>query len=426
MGAYPIVSKYYILLIIMAFKNFPETGASKENILDILENFAKKMKPYSMRGLRIYSTDPHPLAIEAITKFLPFNRNNIGTHTSNEYASGLQYLEAEVISMLSNLFGLEKGDGYLTQGGTEGNITGLWIGRNMLQENGGKLCLLKTPLTHYSIEKAADLLNINKVVDVPCDTEYGMDGEKLKETIKLLYQEGYNNFLIALTLGYSGTGTVDPLNEIDAVINDFQSKLKIKTYVHMDAAIGGLVYPFVSEKILDFRYSSLQSISLDMHKTGLVPHNAGVFLCRKGLQNFIERPVPYLGLGKDNTLSGSRPAAIAAGCWSIIMLLGKSGFKKIVESELNLKKYFIEASMANEYLPPFIFITHPSINILAFHINKLKNSQLDPQTEKRFGLKPCWLLHDGEKKLFYTIIFMPHITKKIIDEFFASLKWYKK
>lgn len=400
---------------------YPHTNRS---ILDFAQGAMLRLvsgvNHYPETAFRIYSTNPHPLAIEAIIKFLPYNKNNIGTHTHFDNPHGLAKLEKEVVLMLGNLMGLDSVDGYITQGGTEGNIMGLWIGRNMLRDNAGpnKICLLKTSLTHYSIDKAADILAIEKVVNIPLNDEYGMNSAGLEKNIKSLSQEGYNKFLIALTLGYNTTGTLDPVDEIDVVILRLEKELGIKTYVHLDAAIGGLIYPFVAERPFDFHYASVQSISLDMHKTGFVPHTAGVFLCRKNLQQYVERAVPYFRQMKDDSLSSSRPAAAAAGCWSVINALGKEGFRKVVKEELELKNYFLSLLKKNNI--EAVTISDRFIPIVAFY---LKAKTLPIALEKKYMLSPAPLALDGrEKKQFYTIIFMPHITKSVLEKLVLDLK----
>lgn len=405
---------------------FPEKEMAESEAREHLEKIRSGMEAYPETAFRVYSTNPHPLAIEAITKFLPYNKNNIGTHTRVENPKGLAALEKEVILMLGNLFGASESDvdGYITQGGTEGNIMGLWIGRNMLRaiDDPGssikhQLCLLKTSLTHYSIDKAADILDIKKVVDISLNEEYGMSSASLENKIKELVGEGYKNFLIALTLGYNTTGTIDPVDEIDEAIRRLKRELNINTYVHLDAAIGGVIYPFVAEKPLDFRYQSIQSISLDMHKTGLLPHTAGVFLCRKDLQKWIERQVPYLPRGKDDTLSGSRPAAAAAACWNVLNALGKDGFVRLIKQEWELKKYFLD--LIKEKNIPLDIIHHPLIPIVAF---SLKEKMLPLAIEKKYTLLPTPLTLGNEKqKSFYTIIFMPHITKTALEKFANDL-----
>ena len=397
---------------------FPEKGMPEEEIREELEKLYQRAPRYTSEIFRRYSTNPHPIAIEAIKKFLEINPNNIGTHTrvNPENLGVIARIEKEVILMLGELMGSTDIDGYITQGGTEGNIMGLWVGRNMLRVHKNserKICLLKTTLTHYSIDKAADILDIPEIIDVPLNKDYGMDSQKLYEILENKSKEGFKEFLIALTLGYNTTGTIDPVDEIDAAVKKAEEKLDIKTYIHLDAAIGGLVYPFASDKPLDFRYQSIQSISLDMHKTGFVPHTAGAFLCRKGLQQWVESPASYLRYMKDDTLSGSRPGTSAVAAWSTLKTLGKGGFTKIIREELVIKNYFLDLIYKKKFAALPSTIHSLAIPIVAIDLQKeLPNSMV-----KMYKIYPFKLKISGEEKLLYSIIFMPHLTKKAIYKF---------
>lgn len=75
-------------------------------------------------------------------------------------------------------------------------------------------------------------------------------------------------------------------------------------YIHIDAAIGGLVFPFLDNKTKYFTNQYVQSVTVDPHKMGYVPLSAGVFLCRKGLQKHVEIPINYVEGKVDDTLTG--------------------------------------------------------------------------------------------------------------------------
>jgi tyrosine decarboxylase / aspartate 1-decarboxylase len=411
---------------------FPEKGTPEKEIRDKLEKIEKLLKPLSSYSLRLEKTNPHPLSIDVINKFVHYNKNNIGTHTRGKESNAMLYkLEKEVILMLGNLMGssTKEVDGYITQGGTEGNLMGMWIGRNRLRnerkigvESDAETCLIKTDLTHYSVDKAADILSIHKVENVKLAEDYGMDPQELRATITRLASEGYKNFLILLTLGYSTTGTVDPIDKIDAIAKEAKKKLEVNVYVHIDAAFGGLIYPFVSEISFDFSFSSVNSISLDFHKTGFLPQAAGVFICRKGLQKFIERSADYLWRGIDDTLSGSRPAIWAIAAWAIINLLGKHGFSKVVNECLELKGYLMGTLKKNYSNLPHTYISHPCIPLIAINFDFLLDGKLPSNLEKKYKLVGFTLpLNSVKKKIYYRLVFMPHLTKKVLKEFMEDI-----
>ncbi|KKT17647.1 MAG: Pyridoxal-dependent decarboxylase [Parcubacteria group bacterium GW2011_GWB1_43_6] len=401
---------------------------AEEEIRTRLFTIRNSIQPFTSRALRKYSGVIHPSATEAIEILRPLNLNHLGTPTRLKTPSsqGIAAIEREVILMLGELMGSTEVDGYITQGGTEANIMGLWIGRNMLRVNRNlerKICLIKTSLTHYSIYKAIDLLDIPRVVDVPLNENYGMSSSELKTTLEKLANEGFREFLVVLTLGYNTTGTVDPIDEIDVVLHESEEKLGITTYTHLDAVIGGMIYPFATEKPLNFRYPSVKSIALDMNKNGFVSPTAGVFLARKGLQQWIERPAPYIkGRKIDDTLSGSRPGVQVAACWSAIQALGKEGFKKIVAEKIELKEYLFALLEKNKAALSPLIISHPSINVAAIHLGSFTEGKVPNFIEKKYSLTPLrFAIDEKNEKYIYTVVFMPHLETSVLEEFVRDL-----
>ena len=98
------------------------------------------------------------------------NPNHIGCHTlgdSEVFFKGTQELEREAIELISvDILKAVPGtcDGYIASGGTEANIQAAWIYRNyFMQEHGAspdQIALIGSEDTHYSIAKAANLLNL--------------------------------------------------------------------------------------------------------------------------------------------------------------------------------------------------------------------------------------------------------------------------
>lgn len=402
--------------------SFPESAVPKEKLLEELAKIKKGgVDIYSPTRFRQYSTNPQVLSLEILTDFAGLNWNNIGVHTFQDSALGTRKLERDVISMLGSLLGSKNIDGYITQGGTEGNLMGLWTGRNYLRKKnaGQKIVLLKTSLSHYSVDKVADILDINQIIDVPLEKRGGMSPVMLEEILHNNVVRGQKKFLFFLTLGYNKTGTVDAVNEINMTLLQSKQKMGIEFYVHLDAAIGGLVYPFVADMPFDFTQASVSSITLDMHKTGFMPQTAGVFLCRKGLLEYVARPAAYLlGSKIDASFSGSRPGAVAAASWGVIKALGRQGFKTNVKLCLDLKEYFLLLLNQHKNVLVFSYITSPFLNIAAFSFQSFSGGKLPHSIERKYGLVAITLQKEfGLESAFYTIVFMPHVTKQALCDF---------
>ena len=70
---------------------------------------------------------------EDLQKFLKFNLNNVGDpFDDNLYASNTHQFETEVINWLAKLFKSNGNTwGYVTHGGTEGNMHGMYLAREV-------------------------------------------------------------------------------------------------------------------------------------------------------------------------------------------------------------------------------------------------------------------------------------------------------
>ena len=56
------------------------------------------------------------------------------------------------------------------------------------------------------------------------------------------------------------TGTIDNVEEINYLLQELEKQYNIKFYIHVDAAIGGLVFPFISDSEFAFKYFLLENL----------------------------------------------------------------------------------------------------------------------------------------------------------------------
>src|SRR6266568_9490249 len=95
--------------------------------------------------------------------FFHFSINNVGDpFTDSLYKITTRELEREIIHFFSKLYKIptEKSWGYVTTGGTEGNLYGLFLARELYPEG----ILYFSADSHYSIPKNARILNMRHVV----------------------------------------------------------------------------------------------------------------------------------------------------------------------------------------------------------------------------------------------------------------------
>lgn len=369
-------------------------------------------------------TKPHPISLKVLQQFQKKNNNNVGVHSMSQLRtlSGTRALENDIIKALGDLLNDKDIDGYITSGGTEGNITGIWIGRNKLSGKSQKICLIISELTHHSLIKAANLLNIDHFV-LPVGKNYGLEIDTIKNTVDKLHSKGYDGFIFCFTAGYYSSGSCDDIEEISKNIDPIFANKKLNYYVHVDACFGGFVYPFTNPNFaFDFRSTMVSSISIDPHKMGLMPYSCGAFLCRKGSLDAIETKNEHAKL-LDQTLIGSRSGAIAAALWAIINTLGYSGYKKILESCLANRAYFIKNLQALD--PNATIIAYPGVNNFAVHFTHTKDGLLPKTIEEKYRIVPNNLPVYGdsiEYKQFYHFYTMPYINRKAIRAFINDIR----
>ncbi len=389
--------------------------------LQTLQQRAKEATDWkNSKRMGFPTTKPHPLALEAYRLFLTANQNHIGTHTrqTREHNSS-HALELELIKSLSSYYGDATADGYINSGCTEGNILALWIAREKINHKNYRL--IKSSLTHQSIDKAIKLLNLANVTTIPVTNNFTIDFKLLNHEIKKQIAIGIKEFIICLTVGYTLTGTADDVQQICQLCSQYQKQYNASFFIHIDAAIGGLVYKFTTNQVFDFNLPEVNTIVLDFHKMGLVPYSAGVFLCRQHLQESISQYISYTGSHQDDTLIGSRGGAPAAACWAVWDALHPSKYSEIFQSCISNKHYFInKLSRFNKKVKIY---NYSPINIFALEFPTLRDKRLPQKIEHKYRivLSPFKRSPQDKIKKIYKIYIMPHLTKKAINEFIADL-----
>lgn len=373
-------------------------------------------------------TEPCQIAIDTLRRFLPFNTNNIGVHTRFGAGQlGTRRFEKEALGVLGGLYNAGAIDGYITSGGTEGNLCGLRIGRNSLRKSGKKSIVVITgELAHHSILKAAEILDL-ELLTLPMLDSYTINPDQLEELINSEVERGKDGFIIVSTAGYFNCGLVDPIDRVTMKLEQLQiKKINLGIYHHVDAAYGGLILPFSnSEVAFDFRNKNVHSMTIDPHKMGLQPYGSGVFLCRKGLLENVAIDAHRSGV-IDETIIGSRGGFYAAALWTTLFSLGRKGFEKMVGNCIKLTDTFIGEIRAidNEV----DIIRHPDMNVFAISLNTNQN-RLPTEMEQKYRLVPNKLPifnQNGKininSKVFYHFYVMPAIGENKVFEFLREFR----
>jgi glutamate decarboxylase len=141
--------------------------------------------------------------------------------------------------------------------------------------------------------------------------------------------------LLGAILGTTYTGEYEDIK----AMNDLLIERKIDVDIHVDAASGGFVAPFVNPGLLwDFRLPKVVSINVSGHKYGLVYPGVGWVIWRDPayLPQELVFNINYLGADQASfTLNFSRGASQIIGQYYQLIRLGKRGYRRIM---LNLTR----------------------------------------------------------------------------------------
>jgi glutamate decarboxylase len=142
-----------------------------------------------------------------------------------------------------------------------------------------------------------------------------------------------NTIAVVVTLGQTFTGLYEDVVAIAAALDELESRTGRSIPIHVDAASGGFLAPFVTpELVWDFRLPRVRSINASGHKTGLAPLGCGWVMWRQrtDLPQELVFDVNYLG-GDYPTfnLSFSRPGAQVIAQYYGFLRLGHEGFRKV-------------------------------------------------------------------------------------------------
>ena len=320
--------------------------------------------------------------------FLGYNANNVGDpfHGTN-YRVNCHEFEREVIARFARLMRLDPDDawGYVTTGGTEGNMYGLYMARE-LHPNG---VVYFSQDTHYSVLKILQVLNMRNIM-IRSQDNGEIDYDDLRETIRI------NRDVPVIFMANIGTtvkGAVDNLAKVRGILADLAIT---RSYIHSDAALSGMILPFVPEPQPYGFDAGADSLAVSGHKLIGSPIPCGVVLTRKEYVSRIARSIEYVGV-MDTTIPGSRNAWTPLLLWYALERYGEEGFREMVNGMLKVAEY-AEERFNDSGLPAWrnpnsvtVIIPRPSHEVVS-------KWQLAPHRD---------LAH---------LITMPHVTREMVDQ----------
>ena len=147
-------------------------------------------------------------------------------------------------------------------------------------------------------------------------------------------------------LGVTYDGAYEPIRDICDALDAHAKSTGIDVPVHVDAASGGFVAPFIQPELeWDFRLPRVISINASGHKYGLVYPGIGwvVWRSRDYLPEDLVFDVNYLGGDQPTfTLNFSRPGAQIVGQYYEFLRLGMDGYRKTHQAASDVAQYLAD------------------------------------------------------------------------------------
>ncbi len=249
--------------------------------------------------------------------------NNLGDpYVGSHYGAEVCAEERQAIEWLMRLWGCHDLTDYwgsIGASGTEGNLWGIYLGREMLP---GAVMLYGDD-AHYSLPKAARILRI-PAVPVKSLPNGEMDIDDFALQLALLQGKPV---IAALTCGTTMKGAHDDiagaLRALAGAGYDNSNR-----YVHVDGALNAMVLPFLQDAPAAIQPSfemDIDSISTSGHKMIGTPMPCGALVCRKRHTDRIAQAIAYLR-SNDTTLMGSRNGHAVLAVWARLIGHGYGGF----------------------------------------------------------------------------------------------------
>ncbi len=375
---------------------------SKEEIFEELEQYQEKDMKYSDgRILGSMCTEAEPIAKEVFYKFINSNLGDPGLFP------GTKAIEDKAIKMIGSLVSIDNPYGHIVTGGTEANLMAMRAARNYARryKNITEPEMIVPKSAHFSFKKAADMFGM-KLVEADMDG-YLIDVNSLENKINK------NTTVIVAIAGTTELGLIDNVEEIAEIAK------KHDIYLHVDAAFGGFVIPFLREEgydfpKFDFSLDAVCSMTIDPHKMGLSVIPSGCILFRdKKYLDVMAVKAPYLTKKEQSTIVGTRSGASSAATLAVMESLGHEGYRKLALDVMD------KTMMLKEGLEDigYDLVVEPQLNIVAFYHKDIDTDYLADLLEQR-----GWRVSTSSYPKAIRVIVMKHISRDNIRDLLVDLK----
>ncbi len=360
----------------------------EQNIQNIIDEFIKSSNHLHHPGyIGHQCTAPLPLA--SLTHFTAGLLNN--GSAVYEMGPANTAMERAVIKHISSIIGFDnKADGFLTHGGSAGNLTALLAARQAMTEyniwsEGVKEnsipAFIVSEQSHYSVSRNLRIMGLGDAatVNIAVDSKFRIRTDLLPETLKQASQKGLSVIGVVANACSTATGSYDNL----IAISDFCKANNL--WLHVDGAHG--MGAIMSEKYrhLVRGIERADSVIIDFHKMFLIPGLNTCVLFRDGDRSYetFAQKASYLfdKTHKKDWYNGAKrtlectKSSLGLHVYSMFRYYGDKFFGNYIETMYDLASEFNKAINRST---DFESIITPESNIVCFrYLNNKALSDLN-------------------------------------------------
>ena len=396
---YNLITYIFILLFIIVIfwlinSNF--NNKQMNNVNDLYNNYIKNQFYYIgvQHSRRIKYSD-------VVSKFSKIQLNNIADPYKppsidvdpNTYNLEKKYLEkyASWINMdLNNMWGIT------TSCGSEGCLYGIVYGKKHFDKL--KPIVLTSKKSHYVIERYSKMFNLEIIMcnvnkydelDMTCfESTIIKNSEKFKK----------NGIIVVLTIGTTIKCGYDNISESVTILK----KHNMNYYLHLDAALGGFIVPFLENNPINYKKTNFDSISVSPYKMLGMPYPSGFFITT--LDNKLHNQSEYTSKDDGSLFCSRNGQSVLYIYLYLCMNNSFNECKEDVISCLNLKQYVIK-KLQNFNIK---YGENPNNGLTIYFKKETMNDAL---------IKKYHLITDN---IYSHIYIMPGAKKSVLDSFISD------
>ena len=309
----------------------PDAPPDDEDVSECLEAYDRILATRSS----VHFGYPYNLRYnhEELYPFMKYSINNLGDpFVTSNYGVHSRQFEQSVCDFFASLWKLPSREdywGYVTTCGTEGNLHGVLLAREVLPDG----VLYSSKESHYSLFKAARYYRmqahgINTLATGEID--YNHLQKKIAENID-------KPVIINVNVGTTVKGAVDNLDRILRILSSLNIPRE-RFYIHCDGALFALMLPFVQYAPQINFDKPIDSIAVSGHKMLGCPMPCGVAITRRRHVEKVEQRIEYLN-SVDTTIMGSRNGQAPLFMWYSLKRKGMQGIKRDVQHCMDTATY---------------------------------------------------------------------------------------